>query len=633
MKKYCLALLFLIIAPANAQKIDALLKKAFTSADSSAYYFKKARKIARTDADWGEYYFCKNAWHSDRGNVDSTEYYGKKAEAKFIKIKNWNKLSYVYNNMGRAYNQLGEYEKAIATFQKGVKVAEAAHDDFWAGNFNQSISISYHDFEDFAQGVKYGKKALAVFKTGKKTDRFDISGALNAIAINFDDWNKPDSALAYHYKVFDYIKGKDTIYLQSTYNNIGNTLLKQKKYHQARKWIETAARLTKQNPSNRIDQDVWYDLATNYTNLAIIAFNLGDNLKAENYFSLAFENAAKSKSVEKIRDYYYGQYLFNKHRKDLVKAIEFQDQFINLRDSVFDLQRAGKLAALEAKYETEKKENDLLLSKAENAEKAETIQKKNSQFVVMALIAAALAVILWLVYRQQKLRHRQLAQEHELKTAIAQIETQNQLQNQRLEISRDLHDNIGAQLTFIISSVDNIKYAFDLGNTKLDQKLENISDFAKDTIIELRDTIWAMNNTDIGFEDLRARILNFIEKAKESAGEIAFSFAIDERLAGVRLTSVQGMNIYRTIQEAVNNALKYSEAKNLSIAIENDVRGVVISIADDGRGFDPMTVKPGNGLGNMQSRISTIGGEFQIYSQPGGGTKITLLAGHFNSKP
>jgi len=628
MKKYCLALLLLLVIPANAQKLDVLLRKAFTSADSSAYYFKKAKGIARTDADWAEYYFCKNAWHSDRGNVDSAEFYGKRAETRFIKLKNWNKLSYVYNNMGRAYNQLGEYEKAISVFQKGLKVAEKYGDDFWAGNFYQSISISYHDFEDFAQGVKYGKKSLEVFKNGKKTDHFDIAGALNAIAINFDDWNKPDSALAYHYKVFDYIKGKDTIYLQSTYNNIGNTLLKQKKYRDAKKWIETAVRLTKLNPAGRIDQDLWYDLATNYTNLGIIAFNLGDNRQAENYLALAFDHATKSKNVEKIRDYYYAQYLFNKHRKNLAKAIEFQDEFIKLRDSVFDMQRAGKLAALEARYETEKKENELLLSKAENAEKAATIRKKNTQFTVMALIAAALVIIVWLVYRQQKLKHRQLAQEHQLKTAIAQIETQNQLQNQRLEISRDLHDNIGAQLTFIISSVDNIKYAFDLGNSKLDRKLENISDFAKDTIIELRDTIWAMNNNDIGFEDLRARILNFIEKAKASNDGIVFSFTIADGLNGVRLSSVQGMNIYRTIQEAVNNALKYSGAKNLSIEIENGARGIVVTIADNGRGFDQSDVKQGNGIGNMKIRISAIGGEVQISSQPGNGTKITLLLGH-----
>ncbi|MCY7361581.1 MAG: histidine kinase, partial [Ignavibacteria bacterium] len=134
-----------------------------------------------------------------------------------------------------------------------------------------------------------------------------------------------------------------------------------------------------------------------------------------------------------------------------------------------------------------------------------------------------------------------------------------------LTISRDLHDNIGAQLTFIISSVDNIKYAFDLQNTKLDDKLQKISNFTKDTIVELRDTIWAMNNNAISFEDLRSRILNFIEKAKVAKENINFKFNIDEKLNKVELTSIVGMNIYRTIQEAVNNAIKYANPTEIEM--------------------------------------------------------------------
>src|SRR6478672_3383832 len=160
MKKYVFAFLYLLLIPVGrAQHIDDLLKKAFMSADSSAYYFKKAKKGIRTEKDRAEYYFCKNAWHSDRGSVDSAAYYGERAATRLIKLKEWIKLMYVYNNIGKAYNRVGEYEKATAAFQKGLKVSEAQHDDYWTANYYQAIAIAYHDFEDFAQGVKYGKKA------------------------------------------------------------------------------------------------------------------------------------------------------------------------------------------------------------------------------------------------------------------------------------------------------------------------------------------------------------------------------------------------------------------------------------------------------------------------------------------
>jgi signal transduction histidine kinase len=187
-----------------------------------------------------------------------------------------------------------------------------------------------------------------------------------------------------------------------------------------------------------------------------------------------------------------------------------------------------------------------------------------------------------------------------------------------------LHDNIGSQLTFIISSVDNVKYGFDITNEKLDNKLTNISSFAKETILELRDTIWAMNSNEIAFEDLEIRINNFIEKAKLSKENISFSFAIDENLKQQKLSSVEGMNIYRTIQEAINNAIKYAEADIISVIIKQQANQTAINIKDNGKGFDPETTEKGNGLNNMKKRIEEIGGTFSLISGVDG-TKIVVL--------
>jgi signal transduction histidine kinase len=233
-------------------------------------------------------------------------------------------------------------------------------------------------------------------------------------------------------------------------------------------------------------------------------------------------------------------------------------------------------------------------------------------------------VIGYLVYRQQRQKNSQIIQENKLKSAIASIESQNKLQEQRLSISRDLHDNIGSQLTFIISSVDNVKYGFDITNEKLDNKLTNISSFAKDTILELRDTIWAMNSNEIIFEDLEIRINNFIEKAKLSKENISFSFIIDENLKNKKLTSVEGMNIYRTIQEAINNALKYAEADIIAVNIKQQNDQTAINIKDNGKGFDELIVEKGNGLKNMKKRVEDIGGIFSLNSSTEG-TKIEIL--------
>ena len=316
--------------------------------------------------------------------------------------------------------------------------------------------------------------------------------------------------------------------------------------------------------------------------------------------------------------------IFNKKRNNLEKAVQDQEDYIKLRDSVFDSDRAKTFSELEAKYQNEKKEKELLKSKVAIANKELEIKKKNTQFLILGLISLALLIIIYLVYRQQKLKNSQQEQEYELKSAIAKIETQNKLQEQRLQISRDLHDNIGSQLTFIISSVDNIKYAFELKNSKLDNKLSSISNFAKSTIVELRDTIWAMNNSEISLENLQTRIHNFIEKAKEAKAEISFNFTIENGLKNIVFTSIEGMNIYRTIQESINNSIKYADATTINIKAEKVDNSIQITIVDNGRGFDIETIKEGYGLNNMQKRIVEIGGQFGIQSDVNG-TEIKLL--------
>jgi signal transduction histidine kinase len=506
-----------------------------------------------------------------------------------------------------------------------LKIAERNNEIDFVIKYNTFLSLNYHDFERYEKGVFYGKKAIKLLDLHHKNTLEERRFALNATAINYDDWNKPDSALFYHYKVVKLAKGSDTLKIDQTYNNIGNTLLKQKRFVEARKWLLKSNKTTNFKYILK-PKDVFfnYQKSTVINNLATIAYELQEYENAEKLFDSSAYYSIKSKSVEKMRDYYYHRAVFNKKRGFFEKTVLYQDAYIKLRDSVFDIERAANFEELETKYQTEKKEKELLKSKALALETAAQIKKKDTQFMMLFVFIFGILLISYLIYRQQKLKNKQQVQEFELKTAISQIETQNKLQEQRLNISRDLHDNIGSQLTFIISSVDNIKYAFDIDNKKLDDKLTKISSFAQDTIIELRDTIWAMNSNEITFEDLEIRINNYIEKAKEAKDRIQFLFAIDVLLKSKKLTSVEGMNIYRTIQEAINNTLKYAQATTVAIAVNKTESQIEISIKDNGIGFDLATTVKGNGLHNMQKRMEDIGGEFTLISTLQG-TTITLF--------
>jgi signal transduction histidine kinase len=162
----------------------------------------------------------------------------------------------------------------------------------------------------------------------------------------------------------------------------------------------------------------------------------------------------------------------------------------------------------------------------------------------------------------------------------------------------------------------------------MDQLVKNhltrISDFTKTTIVELRDTIWAMNADAFTFDDLSSRIYNFIEKAQAAKETTEFKFIIDEALQKNTFSSLEGINLYRTIQEAVNNAIKYAEATQIIVQVSKIQKGIHLEISDNGKGFDMEQNELGNGLVNMQKRIEEINGSFQIHSEVSKGTQITI---------
>jgi len=87
---------------------------------------------------------------------------------------------------------------------------------------------------------------------------------------------------------------------------------------------------------------------------------------------------------------------------------------------------------------------------------------------------------------------------------------------------------------------------------------------------------------------------------------------------------MQRKNIYLIFKEAVNNAAKYSECKNLFVDFHFKKWGCIIKIRDDGKGFNPDIVKKGNGLYNMHKRTEAIKGDLGIHSKPDEGTEVVL---------
>lgn len=525
------------------------------------------------------------------------------------------KLKYIlgeaesYSNLSLVYYFQGKYEKDLQYALKAIEL-------FSKINAQEKIALEYGEV-GYRMKTRNIKKAQQFMRKGKsiaEQNRFQkpLLSIYNNYGVLKEMQQEYDSALYFYSKGLRMKEQiNDSVGIPYSLNNIAGLYVILKKYEEAKVLYDKAIAI-------RIQRHDQSGIAENYAYYGDLYAAQNQNEKAILWYEKALKNAIKFRYTDLI------QFCYNKIAENYEvlnntsEALKNYKLYLQYRDSLLNKETNAKISELEVKYETKEKEKLLLQKEVES-------QKQKYLIIALAVFAFFISLVGYLIYRQQKLKNRQQVQEFQLKSAIVQIENQNQLQEQRLSISRDLHDNIGAQLTFIISSVDNIRYAFDIQNEKLDHKLQNISNFAKATIIELRDTIWAMNSNEITFEDLQIRVLNFLEKAKAAKEEIDFKFTIDKNLYDLKLNAVFGMNVYRVMQEAINNALKYANPNQIAIDVTKIDGKVSVKIIDNGVGFDLKTIEKGNGLNNMQKRIEGIGGFFSMQSEVGRGTTISIL--------
>lgn len=520
------------------------------------------------------------------------------------------------NTIGVSNRKLGNYEESLTYYLQALDIYIAKHEKAKEATVTNNIGIVYGYLGVNDKAISYHLKAKTVFE--ELNDKKGISEVYNNIAIIYANDGNLEKALDYFkYSLDIETEIKDKKGIAESANNVGAVYYYLQEIDSALTYFKTSAKMER-------DLGNYAGVGASYNNIAQVLMVNNRTSDAKAFIDSAYYYAKEYKVAVDIETALFNYSQFYEIKNDTDLALEYYKQFSTFKDSILNVETNSKIAELEIEFQTEKKEKKILVQRTHLAEKELDLSRKNYYILGLVALAVVLLLLGYLVYSQQKLKNRQLQRENQLKDAMLQIETQSKLQEQRLRISRDLHDNIGAQLTFIISSLDNLKYGFKLPE-KLDDKLKTISEFTSSTINELRDTIWAMNKNDISIEDLQVRISNFIKKANVAAEDVKFDVAFNIAQSEYhKFTSVQGMNIYRIIQEAVNNALKYANATQITIHLSAEKEHLKFEVKDDGQGFKLESSNSGNGLNNMKKRAQDIEADFNVSSEINSGTIVTL---------
>lgn len=234
-------------------------------------------------------------------------------------------------------------------------------------------------------------------------------------------------------------------------------------------------------------------------------------------------------------------------------------------------------------------------------------------FLEMICLNAGLIYKSNMFQRQLILSQEKIIEEYEKSQALSL-----EMEHTREQISRDLHDDVGATLSSVKAYSEILKD--NPGNTVI---AELIKDNAAEMIERLEVIAWATNPQHDNFKSLQSRMQKFAMPICHSQN-IQCSFCSDDINDEITIPGEARQNIFLVFKEVINNMVKYASATKCSVKLLIDNHKFIMQIADNGRGLDGSIKGNGNGLANMRSRTAELTGALDIDSASGKGTEITM---------
>lgn len=233
---------------------------------------------------------------------------------------------------------------------------------------------------------------------------------------------------------------------------------------------------------------------------------------------------------------------------------------------------------------------------------------------VFTLTVAILLLVSLNTNRRRQLQHKKQLLEQEYKTKEEAL----------LQISRDLHDDIGSSLSGInMLSQLATEQIIQHNNASAADIMQKINGYTTEVIEKVSDMAWLLKPNEESLSILIKKLKAY-GIGPASSQNIVLHFESLPAIVEKELTILQRKTIYLVSKEAINNAIKYSSCNNIYHKIEDINNKIKLEIKDDGNGFSFNEVKGGNGLVNMKARAVEAGGELIIRSEHGKGTIVVL---------
>jgi signal transduction histidine kinase/Tfp pilus assembly protein PilF len=529
------------------------------------------------------------AVHASRGELQTSIDYTSQALRVRQRLGDSLLVANSCNKLGYAWLDMGVHDKALDAFLRAARIYEQAQKRIYLpGIYNNIGSVQLRQ-GNATKALEYLFKASTVAEqVGDNSSR--ISAKANIASIDFERGDYAAAREGYT-ELLDLIAATGIQqHLGTVRMNLGACLVRTGDYALGIQNLMLA-------DSFYVAKDDAKGQAMTQVNLALGYLGQADTAAARKHLSRAQQFCEKVDSDQQWFHLYDGYYRLESAEGHLEEAVRYQALANEHRAKIYTDAASRQIAEMETKYETEKKERALAVAQLKN----------RNQLILIGCLAATLllgGIVVVFMTRNQRLKRETLQQ----RSMMA-------LQEERLRISRDLHDHIGAELTLISSSVE-------MAASHADPVLQDISGYARTAMSQLRETVWAIRTEAIPVDAFADRLRDYISRL---CAPVKMAWTLDVQGDGDKVLSPTiTLQLYRLCQEAIHNAVKYAQSPKLEVQIAIAAAQITVTITDHGIGFDPDKTQQGYGIGNMKARAAEQGGAVELQSEKGKGTVLVV---------
>ncbi len=604
-------------------------------------------------------------------NVDTAKARSYYREADAIAVRSGNEILLGFTNeLAGVLQTRYDQRKAMQYYNTALNLLSKHQQSMRAkrtiASLNNNLGVIHYMNGDLDGALRHFMGAVKFYEENDPANT-NLGFGYGNISTTFADLKKMDNAVVYSKKAIDFAeKANSKNLLMSASVSHGSNLLKLEKYTESMPYLERARQIAGELNNK-------YNLYLYYYNIAEYHFGAADYGTAlKNYeqalkfaremdspheigymfcgiancyiylnkYAIAGKNLAQAKKLAEdnhLKD--LEQYIYeslaelSEKSGDFKSALQYKNRFVVLKDSAYAADNIKRVEFLDAQYQAEKKEKEIMGLQNEKQIQALTIRQKSALNYLLIASVLVLLVVGSLLYRNFRHRQQLATQREELQQQhIQQLEMDKQLiavdamlkgqEEERSRLAKDLHDGLGGLLSGVKYSLSNMKdnlivtpdnmVVFERSLDMLDTSIKELRRVAHNMMPEML--------TKYGLDEALKEYTNAVNGTNLLSVKyqsLGMEYRIDKSIEII---------VYRIVQELLNNILKHAEATEAFIQLIREDSRLNIVVEDNGKGFDAAILKENKGAGwtSIRSRVEYLKGQMDLHSEQGKGTLVNI---------